>query len=517
MKRTNIILVFLSILIGAFVATSCSKDHDIPTGKVFNGGSGGGEEPEGGDTSYEYVDLGLPSGTLWATCNVGANAPEDYGDYFAWGEMTTKSNYDWSTYKYCNGDYNKLTKYCSKSDHGYNGFTDNLTVLQAGNDVANVQWGNDWRMPTNAEWDELLNNTSNTWTTRNGVNGRLFTATNGNSLFLPAAGYRNGLSLNFAGTLGHYWSSSLYIDYPNCAWRLYFGSDCCYMGSNDRSDGFSVRPVRSSGGNSGGENVEAPTGAISGKFTINENGDKVYFSKGNLQYKASTNTWQFAANQYDYVGAANSIISQTSSGWIDLFGWGTSGLNSGAVCYQPWSTSTSNSDYYPGGSYANDLTGNYANADWGVYNAIYNGGNTAGQWRTLTKDEWGYVFQDRNNASSKYGHGKVNGQNGMILLPDEWTLPSGLSFTTGNSSWVNVYTTEQWELMEQNGAVFLPSAGGRGGTSVSSVGSSGYYWSASCCNGGSAYGVGFFDSNLNPQDSYYRCYGLSVRLVRSAQ
>ena len=156
-------------------------------------------------------------------------------------------------------------------------------------------------------------------------------------------------------------------------------------------------------------------------------------------------------------------------------------------------------------------------ADWG-YNAIYNGGNIARQWRTLTRDEWVYVFQGRNNASVKYGHGKVNGVNGMILLPDEWTQPSGLSFHSGNSSWANVYTTEQWEQMEQNGAVFLPAAGWRNGTSVSNVGGYGYYWSAS--HGGtygSAYNVSFYSSKLYTSRYYGSCVGSSVRLVQDYQ
>ena len=260
----------------------------------------------------------------------------------------------------------------------------------------------------------------------------------------------------------------------------------------------------------------APVGAIDGVFTVSPN-EKVYFAQGNLQYQASTNTWRFAAQQYHFIGEANSNISSTYSNYIDLFGWGTSGWNSGAVCYQPWSTSTSSSDYYPSGSYTNNLTGNYANADWGVYNAIYNGGNQAGLWHTLTKDEWVYVFQGRNNASSKYGHGKVNGVNGMILLPDSWALPSGLNFTAGNSNWANSYTAEQWAQMEANGAVFLPAAGYRGGTSVSSVGSYGYYWSASYSNSGGAYSVSFFSGYLNPSSSNGRSYGRSVRLVAPAE
>ena len=194
---------------------------------------------------HAYVDLGLPSGLLWATCNVGADNPEDYGDYFAWGETQPKETYDWSTYQYCNGDYNTLTKYCNDAGYGYNGFTDNLTTLLPEDDAAAANWGNGWRMPTQAELQELLDNTTVTWTTQNGVNGRLFTGSNGNSLFLPAAGYR-GDELGGVGYNGRYWSSSLYMDDPNYAWCFGFISDFYDMGYYvGRDDGLSVRAVRS--------------------------------------------------------------------------------------------------------------------------------------------------------------------------------------------------------------------------------------------------------------------------------
>ena len=195
---------------------------------------------------HEYVDLGLPSGTLWATCNIGATTPEGYGDYFAWGETLPKSNttiYFWITYQYCNGCFDELTKYCNNSSFGYNGFTDNLTTLLPEDDAATANWGSGWRMPTYEEWLELINNTPHQWTTLNGVNGMLFTA-NGNSLFLPAVDYRWGGELYNAGSSGYYWSRSLYTDTPYGAWYLYFGSDDCYMPYCSRCYGFSVRPVR---------------------------------------------------------------------------------------------------------------------------------------------------------------------------------------------------------------------------------------------------------------------------------
>lgn len=195
---------------------------------------------------HEYVDLGLPSGTLWATCNVGASKPEQYGDYFAWGETKPKATYDWKTYKYCNnGDFEQLTKYCSKFEYGYHGFTDNLTVLQPQDDAATTNWGSGWCTPTKEQWKELEENTTNTWKTWDGVEGRLFKGNNGEVLFLPAAGYRWDGGLDDAGSYGGYWSSSLHTDDPNTAWEFYFDSDYYYVYDYGRYDGLTVRPVRS--------------------------------------------------------------------------------------------------------------------------------------------------------------------------------------------------------------------------------------------------------------------------------
>ena len=146
-------------------------------------------------------------------------------------------------------------------------------------------------------------------------------------------------------------------------------------------------------------------GVLPGSFSVSAT-RQVHFSQGNLQYKASNNTWRFAEHQYDYVGNANSKISSTYNDWIDLFGWGTSGWNSGAGCYEPWSTSTSWMDYYPGGSNSIGLTGAYAGADWAWYNAIRNGGNTAHWWRTLTHDEWGYLLNTPRRRCFQTRHGQ---------------------------------------------------------------------------------------------------------------
>ena len=187
---------------------------------------------------YEAVDLGLS--VKWATFNVGATKPEEYGGYYAWGETEEKENYDWSTYKWCNGSYDTMTKYCTDSGIGT---VDNKTVLDPEDDVAHVKWGGDWRMPTKEEQDELRNNCSWTWTTQNGVKGYNVTGPNGNSIFLPAAGYRYGTDVNYRGDSGDYWSGSLSSGISFRAYYLRFNDDYYDWNYDSRCCGRSVRPV----------------------------------------------------------------------------------------------------------------------------------------------------------------------------------------------------------------------------------------------------------------------------------
>ncbi len=203
------------------------------------------DEPVTPPDGHDWVDLGLPSGTLWATCNVGANAPEEYGDYFAWGETAPNDYYDWewSNYKWCNGSERTMTKYCTNSNYGYNGFVDNKTELDPEDDAAYVNWGPSWRMPTTEQQQELIDNCTSVWTTQNGVNGRLFTGSNGNTLFLPAAGSR-WESLNDAGSHGFHWSRTLYSSRPYNAYLLDFGSDYIHRPYYLRAMGLPVRAVR---------------------------------------------------------------------------------------------------------------------------------------------------------------------------------------------------------------------------------------------------------------------------------
>lgn len=224
----NKLLFFLLSMI--FCLSSCSRDSnddsiiDEPMIQTHKG--------------HEYVDLGLPGGTLWATCNIGANKPEDYGDYFAWGETKTKSIYDWSTYNFF-----VLNQYNNSSGYGT---VDNMIVLELGDDAAHVNWGGSWRMPTKAELDELVdaNNCTWTWITQNGVNGYKVTSKkNSNSLFLPAAGYRYDSNLSRVGSDGNYWSSSLFASDSGGACCLIFYSDSMDWYNVNLCIGGSVRPV----------------------------------------------------------------------------------------------------------------------------------------------------------------------------------------------------------------------------------------------------------------------------------
>ena len=283
---------------------------------------------------------------------------------------------------------------------------------------------------------------------------------------------------------------------------------------------------------------------------------RVLFAPGNLQWSASNGgtvltlhqtadpaggegTFRFAEHQWDYVGNAtygnvyangvkcdNALISSTYTGWIDLFGWGTSCWISGAVAYLPYSTSITESDYHPGGLNNINLTGTYANADWGVYNEIYNpktnSTDPAGTWRTLTKDECVYLINTREiivncNTEKMYGHANVNGINGLVILPDNWNPASCSWFTYGNSSWSNTFdetTNPKWSQMEALGCVFLPLTGFRNGITVNNAHYYGGYWSSTYYNSSLAHYLDFASGGVNPSNATHRYYGRSVRLVK---
>ncbi|MBO7068979.1 MAG: hypothetical protein J6W52_09950 [Bacteroidaceae bacterium] len=219
-----------------FINTLAAAMEDVNPGTDPN--------PDEDTNGHEYVDLGLPSGTLWATCNVGASKPEDYGDYFAWGETRSKIDYSWRIYKYCNGSKTTMTKYCTSSSYGT---VDNKTELEPVDDTATANWGTGWQMPSDAQLEELINSnlTTTTWTTQNGVYGRKITSkSNGNSIFLPAAGICRNTSLSSAGGNGYYWSRSLYSVESYYGVSLCSGSGSISINGNLRILGLPVRPVR---------------------------------------------------------------------------------------------------------------------------------------------------------------------------------------------------------------------------------------------------------------------------------
>lgn len=262
--------------------------------------------------------------------------------------------------------------------------------------------------------------------------------------------------------------------------------------------------------------LDKSSGCLNGSFSVAK-GKYVRFSMGNLQYTQSTDTWAFAKNQYDMIGMDNVTggtmesdeygyykIGETLADKIDLFGW------SGSTATAKWGISISE-DY-------NDYSGDFK--DWGQ-NVISNGGNKANQWRTLTSEEWEYLITDRANASSLQGVASVNGVNGVILLPDGWKQPNGVSFKSGFDWYAGyadyqTFTLDQWSKLESAGAVFLPASGHRLGTDVDGVGNRGYYWSATPDVEDLAWNL-YFGSDEASMDNGYRGNGQAVRLVQDVK
>ena len=367
----------------------------------------------------EYVDLGLS--VLWATTNVGANEPEEYGDYFAWGETEPKDSYTSANYK-----WNDNTKYNSNGG---------LTSIQLEDDAANANWGGEWRMPTKEEYSELIEQCIWTWTQHNGINGYQVTGPNGNSIFLPATGYKGNGPSYPAGEYGLYWPQNELHATSNSFANLFIlgaGNKPSLGQAGTRYFGFSVRPVRPV------EPMPKPGRRI-GVVSVAKD-KQVSFSQGLLQYIQSEDQWQFAPDQFYFTGNRhyqNGELADT----IMYFGW------SGKGSKAPWGISLSiDSDDYEGEF-----------VDWGT-NII--GGDTANTWRTTSDEEWNYMLRDRKNADKLRGIARVDTINGLILLPDDWILPEGMHFEpTIEMVESNQYTLSEWSVMENAGAVFMPMSG----------------------------------------------------------
>lgn len=297
---------------------------------------------------------------------------------------------------------------------------------------------------------------------------------------------------------------------------------------NEPNNSEEPTPVSPAGDDNGVE------GTLSGVFSVSPT-LQVRFSKGNLQYQASTATWRFAEHQWDFVGtsspdnhnnvggtvegSSNHLVSEMYEGWIDMFGWGTSGYDHGALSYQPCSITTMYWDYYAYDSDTCNLYDYTGMADWG-YNAISNGGNRENSgWRTLTEPEWHYLAFERGTSSTiRYAKAKVEGLCGLILLPDDWSA-SACNLAEPNSTEAsfntNSFNASEWETLEKAGAVFLPASGFRYGANPQFVTEAGHYWSSTKATRTGAYYFRFSATDVASDGDYYRYPGRAVRLVRS--
>ena len=260
-----------------------------------------------------------------------------------------------------------------------------------------------------------------------------------------------------------------------------------------------------------------PEGALPYEFSINSQGDKVLFSKSNLQYIINSREWRFYDNQYGMSTTINSYVGTEYryAQVITHFGFGTSGYNHGAVLYQPKSTTYSENKYYVYGDASLNLCDGNGSADWGQ-NPITNGMNAGKQWRTLTIDEWRYLFWGRPDAVNKYGHATIEGSYpGVVLLPDSWSAPYEGCFIPGNANafTTNVYDAGQWQQMEEAGAVFLPAAGRRYDDTIYGALLFSVYWSSTKCDNNTIYTIYYGDADPVAVRTDDRCYGCLVRLV----
>ncbi len=537
--RTKLISVAIALLTGM----SAWAD-DVWNFNVYDNCNKNGQttdiRPSGQENGYEWVNLGLPSGLKWASCNVGATNPEDKGNYYAWGEVKPKENYSWATYKYANGDYDKLTKYCNDATYGDNSFTDTKIILDPEDDAAHYNWGGNWRMPTSAEIDELLNNCTWEWTTQNEVNGYKVTSkTNGNSIFLPAAGCRYDTNTYSVGSYGDYWSSSLNEISPGNAWGLDFRSDYWYRGSNFRSYGFSVRPVCSSTAATSYVTLTLSADGCGSANVIRCNvGQQIQVTavpQANSQFSKwnddNTENPRTVTVNEDMTLTAIFATTPTEIWKFDVYedctknGYETS----------PAPASVEAVDLGLGVKWASCNVGATNPEDLGNYYA----------WgEVLPKDDYSWATYKYANGSSStltkycnnanYGDNSFTDDKTTLDLEDDaahinwggnWRMPTSAEIDEllNNCTWE--WTTQNdvtgYKVTSKaNGnsnSIFLPAAGARLGTNDSPVGSLGGYWSSSLDERSpdGAWYLGF-DSGDWGRYSSYRSNGFSVRPVCSS-
>lgn len=493
-----------------------------------------------GEATHEYVDLGLPSGTLWATCNVGANSPEEYGDYFAWGEVTPKENYSWKTYKYCDGSNKTLTKYCTNSSYGYNDFTDGLTELLTQDDAATANWGSDWQMPTLEQMEELYNNCTQVWTTQNDVDGILVTGPNGNSIFLPAAGDFPSDYLYGAGKYGWYWSSSLSTSKDESAYELVFDRTgwLCGGASLFRSTGITVRPVRV-------QNSQYVTNILLSQTTVNmQPSGTVTLTATVLPEDADNKTlaWE-SSNEGVAMVSTSGIVTAIGEGSCVITCSAVDGSGVKAECQVTVSSGTvpdpEPHEYVdlglPSGTlWATCNVGANSPEEYGDYFAW---GETAPKdyddWSTYKWCNGSYVTMTKYCILSGYGYnGFTDGKTELDPEDDAATANWGSGWQMPSLDQIkelydSKYTTTEWTTQggvegrritsKSNGnSIFLPAAGYRWRDGLLYAGSYGYYWSSSLNTNYDYYADGLlFDSGgWNWSCGLNRGYGQSVRAVR---
>lgn len=465
----------------------------------------------GVSNGYEWVDLGLSSGCKWATCNVGASVPEEYGDYFAWGEtepyyisqnpLTWKSDktvgytWHWSSYKFrASGDsYGnvKVSKYNTSDSYGQ---IDNKTTLELADDAARANWGGNWSMPTNYEWYELYEECAWTWTTQNGVTGMLVTGHNGNSIFLPAAGFYKDISIDWTGQGGYYWSSSLLTVYPLSAVLMCFYQEDSYSTGHYRYHGYSVRPVLDEG-----DRVSVSSVSIDQNTLTLDNGEsaflkviitpadatchKVYWSSSNRAIvmvddagkitAMAVGSATITASTLDGDKTATCIVTVLPATVANGYEWVDLGLPSGlkwATCNVGATKPEGTGDFFSWGE-----TEAKSTYDWSTYKW------SNGSEKSLTKYCLDVSFGTVDNSTS-------------LELADDAAYANwgGTGRMPTDAEWTELREKCTWTFTSQGGVegmlvssntngnrIFLPAAGYRIGSDHPNFGSSGSYWSSS--------------------------------------
>ena len=487
---------------------------------------------------HEWVDLGLPSGTLWATCNVGASKPEEYGDYFAWGEIEPQNNYEWSTYKYCKGDRKSMTKYCIISDYGT---VDNKTELEPSDDAATMNWGSAWQMPSYEQLKELVNSsyTSTKWITLNGIYVRQITSLiNGNSIYLPAAGYRDGTILSYAGSIVDYWSRSICTSENNSAYNLYFYDKYIFIEDNYRHIGLCVRPVRVM------ESIPVSSIELNQTELTVRVGQTLQLT-ATVKSENATNkvvVWSSSDTEIAKVDQTGKVVA-LAPGTCTITCSATDGSGVKAECLMTledtdYSGTLNGHDYVdlvlPSGTlWATCNVGANSPEEYGDYFAW-------GETEPKSDYSWStYKYcNGTENTITKYCAGAFWGtiDNLTELEPSddaaiacwgiEWQMPSleqcneliNSSYTT--TTWTNLNGVQGMTITSKcNGnSIFLPAAGYQNATSLNSASNYGEYWSRSLLTGSSIFGSSMeFRSNKFDTSDGYRYYGLSVRPVRAKE